>query len=205
MPILLPEKQTACKLWIDGVGCYLIHFGNELTIGNALVNSGSSLKLAIMADLHSQHATIHYRNETYRLRQHGQCVVNGQPVREEQILQNGNQIRLGSDVDVRLNLPSPLSQSASLCLESSHRFADGLDGAILFQQNCLLGPGTQKHIPCRDWASDIVIFTRKDILFCKAMQGEITVDGEQAGREVQLRDNAHLQGEDWSFRVEAVT
>lgn len=202
MTQLLTTTQETCKIWVDGVGCYLVCFADVIEIGNAKPQEEQNNRISIVSDLASQQAAIHYRDESYWLQPIHNTTVDGTNVSGVTNLCHGQLLTLGDDVQVRYSLPSSLSHTAVLDLESPHRFANGVDGVILFRKTCLLGDGAQKHIRCRDWSTDVVLFTRGDYLFCKAMQGEISVDGESFGREVQVINKKHLAGIDWSMSIE---
>lgn len=202
MSNLLSTAQKSCKIWVDGVGCYLVCFGDVVQIGNARPDIQKSSHIAIVSDLASKHATIQYRDESYWCQPIQESSIDGIKASVVTNLCHGQELSLGEDVRLRFSIPSSLSQTAILRLESSHRFANGIDGVVLFRKTCLLGDGTQKHITCQDWSTDVVLFARGDYIFCKAMQGEISIDGESFGREVQVMSKKHLQGNDWSMSIE---
>ncbi|MDB4439690.1 hypothetical protein N9153_02070 [Planctomicrobium sp.] len=199
---MISTSQASCKIWVDGVGCYLVCFGDDVQIGNARPDVQKGSHIAIVSDLASQQAAINFRDESYWMQSIQQTSIDGVKVSGVTNLCHGQLLTMGEDVQLRFLIPSSLSQSAVLQLESPHRFANGVDGVILFRKTCLLGDGTQKHITCRDWSADVVLFTRGDYLFCKTMQGEISVDGETFGREIQVMSKKHLQGNDWSMSIE---
>lgn len=205
MSIQMPQSVSACQLWVDGVGCAMLFFENELNIGHANRSRIDSSGIGIVADLAAEHASIEYRDGGYWVRPRRETVVNGNSIEQQITLPRFAQLTLGRDVQMDFRIPSVLSQSAVLSLTSGHRFESGIDQVILFEQTCLLGQGDQVHISCAGWEANVVIFERQQNLYCKATAGEMWVDGTAVGSVFQVSDGAHFQGEDWSMRFEAVS
>ncbi len=203
MPLTLTEPVSACKLWIDGVGCWWVCFEDRVTIGNPIPVSGST-KISVVADLGTKHATVNFEDASYWISGETNVSLDGGEVHAKQSMCHGTVLTLGSDVQLRFEQSSSLSLTSTLAIESGHRFADGVDGVVLFQKTCLLGTGKQKHICCGDWSEDVILFERDKQLFCKTAKGKITLDGIPHDRIVKVHDGARLEGGDWSMRVEAV-
>jgi len=161
------ESNSGCRLWIDGVGCWLLWWGDQLTIGNGRPAMGTLSKmgtlsqtgrLRIMADLQTQHATWQRLNRENWLQIHAATRINGREVSGKVLLRNGDEIQLGESVKVVIQTPSPLSPSSIMTITSGQRMCDFLDGVVLFSQTCLLGSEQQCHIQCRNWKHRIVFF-----------------------------------------------
>jgi hypothetical protein len=194
--------HAGCRLWIDGVGCWLVWFGNELTVGNAA--SGSMKKhLSVQADLRTIHAAFTRTGDEYRILPHGAVHVNGNRIDRETLLRNLDEVTLGEDVAWRFSIPSPLSPSAVLAFESTHRPVPRLDGVVLFKSTCLLGPGRQAHVPCPEWQNERVLFVRDGGLWIKTGNG-----GQGAGvrgdEPISVADGDVLENDDGRFRVEMI-
>ncbi len=215
MPITLTHPVSACQLWIDGVGCYLIIFESDVAIGNSIPYSTTEAqpkrpRISITSDLTTVHADIEYQESHFWMTPYSRTDVDDERIMASHRLCHGARIQLGDSafedaVQLRFTTPSPLSQSSILQIESGHRHAQGVDGVVLFQKTCLLGAGEQKHIRCDDWAEDVILFERENQLFCKTQSIEINVDGQACGQVVKVHDGAHLQGDDWSMRFEAIS
>lgn len=186
--------QLGCRLWIDGVGCWLVWFGNEFVVGNA--SSAEQKDLKLQADLRTRHATFLRRGESISLLADGAVRVNDRRIDGETILRNNDEVTLGEDVVWRSLIPSPLSRSAVLRFESSHRPVPRIDGAVLFDQTCLLGPGQQTHIPCPEWKESVVLFARDGGLWMRT--------GDRNDQPRPVADGDVIGGDDWRFRIEAI-
>ena len=60
---MISTSQASCKIWVDGVGCYLVCFGDDVQIGNARPDVQKGSHIAIVSDLASQQAAINFRDE----------------------------------------------------------------------------------------------------------------------------------------------
>lgn len=202
----MPLGHSGCRLWIDGVGSWLVWFRNDLTVGNAA--SGTAEKhLSIQADLRTVHATFTREREDYRIVPRGEVRLNGNRLDRESLLRNNDELTLGEDVVWRFLVPSKLSRSAVLRFESSHRPSPRIDGVVLFETTCLLGPGRQTHVPCPEWEESVVLFARDGELWMKT-DGRTGDRGQGSGISRDeprvIADSDVLRGDDWRFRVEAV-
>ncbi len=131
------------RLWIDGVGGFLLCCSKSVTVG-----SSSSADIAIRAPISRQHATINFDGENWEWRQ-------GESNRR--LGRSPESLQLGQEVLLNFSQPHPWSQTARLTLQSSHRFIQGIDGYILMQRECLLGPTSDCHIRCPEWTETVVI------------------------------------------------
>ena len=197
------QSESALKLWIDGVGCWLICFEDTLTIGNQIPLE-LNFKLAIVADIGTEHALIRRRDGEYEIQSKRQISVDETQVDGGHHLCHGEKLGLGDDVFMRFTIPSPLSSSACLKMESTHRLSGSVDGAVLVDQTCLLGSSSKSHIVCQGWEGEVVLFRRGNSLRCKAVSGGITKNGVTVGAVTEIEPGDHLSGVDWSFRAEEV-
>ncbi|QDT32742.1 hypothetical protein Mal48_19890 [Thalassoglobus polymorphus] len=179
---------------------------DRITIGNPIPVAGAP-KISVVADLRTEHATIEFNDSSYWLTDDKSVAFEGDENSGRRSLSHGTMISVGqsleNEVQIRFEQPSSLSLTSTLQIESGHRFADGVDGVVLFRKTCLLGAGKQKHIQCGGWSEDVIFFERDSQLFCKSTESLITLDGVPSERIVKIHNGAHLAGEDWSMRVEA--
>jgi hypothetical protein len=199
------DSTVAVLLWIDGVGCWMVFPGQQVTIGGP-VEPGSSQAasdLCVLANLRRVHATIDRSGESYRL----SSVDAGVPT----FLRDGSEINLGGRLKMHFRVPSVLSQTAVLSpageawprMFTAGRTPASVDGIVLLDEVCLLGAGSDAHVPCRDWEQTVILFRRQGQLWCRS-QAQIEVDGEAVTTGRPLSDGAIVGSAGWRFRVEAV-
>lgn len=195
--------RAPCRLWIDGVGCWLMCLEPSVTIGGpgGRHDEGEGSELRLLADLSRRHATIHRSGEGYVLEARGPAAVNGQSLERPAILKDGDQIELGRGVVLRFRVPSALSATARIEFESGHRPPQRIDGIVLLDQVCLLGPTADCHVVCPEWDQQVLLFRRERKLWCKT-QGELHVNGCHVDREAPVRDGTVVTGPELRFRVE---
>lgn len=187
-------------LWIDGVGAYLLCLGEEVTIGGP-GRDAHPADVPMLANLSRQHATIVRNGEGYLLRAHGPSQVGGRSVEGKAFLSNRCEILLGGNVRFGFRLPTALSATARLDFLSDHRLAQSVDGIVLMDDNCLLGPGIENHICCPEWPESVVLFRKADELWCKS-RGDLFVDGKLVNQAAALYSGCVVTGLDLRFRIE---
>ncbi|SFI07274.1 FHA domain-containing protein [Planctomicrobium piriforme] len=192
--IISLTKTPGCRAWIDGVGCWLIWFQEELMIGNAAGES-SDFRLRFPAHLRTRHAVVQRTESGDWLNMIGECRVNDSPVLLRQPLFPKDRIQLGEELKLSWNRPNPLSGTAVLSFENQ-RTADHLDGAVLFQETCLIGAGKQTHIRCRHWEQACILFARGGELWRR------TQDSQEIGPVVAGEPFSVGQ---WRMRIETLT
>ncbi len=188
-------------LWIDGVGAYLLFLKDQVTFGGPARDDGPA-DVALLANLSRKHATIIRGGEGYLLEAHKPVQVAGRTIDEKTCLTNNHDLRLGSNVALKFRMPTALSATARIDFESDHRPTQSVDGIILMEDNCLLGPGSDNHVQCHDWSESIVLFRKNDELWCKS-RGDIFVDGTLVKDAAPLRPGAVVTGLEMRFRLEA--
>jgi hypothetical protein len=204
-PAIELSQTAAVLLWIDGVGCWMVFPGQQVTIGGP-VEPGSSqaaADLCALANLRRLHATIERSGESYRL----SSVDAGEPT----FLRDGSEINLGGRLRLGFRVPSVLSQSAVLSpadepwprMFTAGRTPASVDGIVLMDEVCLMGAGSDAHVPCRDWDQTVILFRRGGQLWCRS-QGEMEIDGQNSAGGRPLHHGAMISGSDWRIRVESV-
>ena len=96
-------------------------------------------------------------------------------------MNNNYRLELGSGVRLRFRVPSVLSATAVIDFLSDHRPNRSIDGVILMDQTCLLGPTADNHVVCPDW-NETVLFFRKPEGFWGKTQSQMDIDGKWSGR-----------------------
>lgn len=197
-----PPEDRRFLLWIDGVGGYLVCLGDTVTIGQS--SPEWSVDVPIQADLSRRHAQIARRGDGYVIEPLQLTRVNGQVLRGQMLLSDGDEIQLGQAVRLRFRQPHALSASARLDFLSHHRTQPKADGVLLMAESCVLGPKWQNHVVCRDWQGDVVLYRRDGELYCRAMNS-IEIDGQTCDGRGRLQRNAHVSGNDFSLSLEELS
>lgn len=199
-PTETTDRAGRLMLWIDGVGGYLACLGNRVTLGGPSV-SGNGADISLLANLSRRHATFIRTEGGYLLEPHAALSISGRTVQERTPLNTGYEIKLGSDVQLRFLQPTVLSASAVLDFESEHRPSHSVDGVILMDDTCLLGPGSGNHVRCRDWTETVVLYRRGDRLHCRS-RADLFREGVALHPDDPLNSGDVVTGPDLRFRIE---
>jgi hypothetical protein len=187
----------SCLIWIDGVGCYRLIGSDRVSIGSHTQNDdGADIRL--LAPLSRRHASIARGAEAYWLQTDaaGAAPAAG----EGRLLRSGDPFEIGGGVRLRLRTPNSLSNTAVVDFISSHRPVQRIDGVILLEQVCVLGPSADAHIHCPQWSSAVMLFRRGDELWFKGTG--LKRNGEPVDGEAALTNGAVLTGDELRLRVE---
>ena len=203
-PQVSADKKTAENdrflLWIDGVGGYLLTLSQRLTIGGP-ADGPQAADLTLLANLSRKHATLFRSGEGYLLDPHGPTCIGDRQVTEETALADGYEIRLGANVRLRFRLPSVLSGTAVLDFFSDHRPANSVDGVIMMQDNCLLGPGSENHVTCPDASESVVLF-RRDQQFWVKTRSAVSIDERLSSAGGPIHPGSIVTTTEIRFRLE---
>lgn len=202
------DQQTARSprylLWIDGVGAYLLCLGERITIGGP-ADPEKQADVTLLANLSRKHATLIRSGEGYVFEPHGSASLGNRLVAETTPLADGYTIRLGSNVQLRFRLPSVLSNAAALEFVSDHRPVYSVDGVVMMEETCLLGPGRDQHIICPLWTESIVLFRRDRQFWCKS-RTPLAIDGQPSPDGGPIAPGAVVSsGSEVRFRIEEVS
>lgn len=196
-----PADHNRYLLWIDGVGAYLVCLGERVSIGGPQGDEEHA-DIALLANLSRRHATFVRAGEGYVLEAHGLTSVAGRPVEGRALLADGYTIELGGTVRLRFRQPTVLSATATLEFESSHRPVRRIDGIVLMDGTCLMGPGRENHVICPDWDKSVLLYRKDDAFWCKA-PGDVFVNGEAHTGGAAFTAGQVVSGLDFRFRLEA--
>ncbi len=196
-------KDNRYLLWVDGVGTYLLFLDDQMTIGGPR-HTDDVADLALLSNLSRKHATLKRSSSTnYFLEAHSQVAVSGREVYENTYLKDGNEILLGNSVKLGFRVPNALSSSAVVQFQSGHRPDQNIDAVILMNDSCLLGPGLENHIPCKDWRETVILFQRDEKLYCQS-RADVFLDDKLIENQAEIPANAIVSGIDFRFRLDKI-
>lgn len=196
------RANQSYTLWIDGVGAYLLCLGDQVSIGGPTFG-GEGADISLLASLSRCHATVVRTGESYCIEPHSSVSVADRPIYDRTALTNNTEVVLGTNVRLRFRLPSALSISARLDFESHHRPTQSVDGIVLMQDHCLIGPGAEKHVPCRNWEQTVVLFRKDGQFWCRAGV-PLTTDGQPNEGPIPIEVGQVVTGPEIRFRLEEV-
>ncbi len=188
-------------LWVDGVGGFLVCTADTVSLGQP--GPGGDSDIAILGDLSRNHARIRRGGEGYLLEPVREVTVNGRPVSAPTTLTDGALIDLGGGVKLRFRRPHALSATARLEFLSRHRTVPAVDAVLLMSDSCVLGPGPNSHVVCRDWKQDVVLSRHDGQLYCRT-NGRLEVNGVCCEGRSPIERNAQIAGDDFSLSLEQV-
>jgi len=196
-----PAGSDCYLLWIDGVGAFQLFTGSRVTVGGP-TRDKEHADLVLLANLSRRHATFVRSGEGYILEAHGACKVADRPVEERTHLNTNYRLELGSSVRLRFRIPSVLSATAVLDFLSDHRPTHSIDGVILMDENCLLGPTSDNHVVCPGWSETVLLYRKGDGLWCKS-RSQISIDDKWTDGGGLVKPGSYVSGSDFGFRLEA--
>ena len=199
------QPATRFHLWVDGVGAYLLCLGERVTIGGP-ADPSKQADVSLLANLSRRHATFTRSGEGYVIEPLGQCWVGNRQITEPTPLAGDDTIRLGTSVALKFRLPSVLTATGVLDFLSDHRPVYSVDGVIMMEETCLLGPGSEHHVICPNWPETVVLFRRNEQFWCKS-RSPVSVGGKPSpeGGPIRPGDVVSNGGGDIRFRLEEIT
>jgi hypothetical protein len=202
-----PNERSVSKdcycLWVDGVGAFQLFTAGEVTLGGPTRDKDPA-DLVLLANLSRRHATFIRSEEGYVLEAHAACKVAERPIEGRTHLNNNYRLELGSGVRLRFRIPSVLSATAVIDFISDHRPNRSIDGVILMDETCLLGPTADNHVVCPDWSQTVLLYRKADGFWCKS-QSQIAIDGKWMKEGGPVKPGSYVSGNDFGFRLEACT
>lgn len=199
-----PLPAARGMLWIDGVGGYLVCWGERVVLGQPVSGGGmAGPEIGIWGDLSRQHATITRVGEGYTLEPLRTTRVDGRSLNETTLLADGQTIQLGDSVRLNFRQPHPWSRSARLELASHHRPQPAADGVLLAAEVLILGSGRHCHVVCPGWQQEI-LFVRHGDEWSIRSTGEILQGGMRLANPVRISWNTSLQVGEARLTLEAL-
>lgn len=196
-----PQHSERFILWIDAVGGYWVCLGDEITLGQP--DPRGIADIPILGDLSSRHARICRDGEGYMIEAFHGVRIDSRPVHDIGWLRDGSRIELGESVRLLLRRPHSLSRTARLDFISRHRTQPSTDGVLLMADTCVLGPKPHSHVVCRNWTREAILFRREGELYCR-MAGEFKIDGVVCTGSGRITRNSRIEGDGFSFNLEAI-
>ncbi len=190
-------------LWIDGVGAWLLFCGNPVVIGGP-VQSAEAADLCLMAPISRRHASLLQKDDSWFFHPHQTSSVGGQLVTDERGLHSGDVIQLGEKVRLKFRIPSVLSASAVLDLQSFHQPSQSVSGVLLMADTILLGPRSDHHVCCPEWPGLIVLFRRDGRLCCRS-DVSLKLNDQPLQQNTELSDSAVISAGDFRFRLQRLS
>ena len=187
-------------LWIDGVGAWLLFCGNPVVIGGP-AQSADAADLCLMAPISRRHASLLQKDESWFFHPHQTSSVSGTPVTDARGLHSGDVILLGDRVRLKFRIPSVLSASAVLDLESFHQPSQSVSGVLLMADTILLGPRSDYHVCCPEWPGLIVLFRKGGRLCCRS-DISLMLNDQTVQQITDLSDGAVISTGDFRFRLQ---
>jgi hypothetical protein len=188
-------------MWVDGVGGFLVCLRDSVVIGQA--NVEPPIDIPIRADLSRRHVQIRRQNEAYWVEPFAALKMEGRPIQSPQLLRDGDELQLGTSVQLRFRQPHPLSATARIEMLSHHRIGAGYNGVLLMSESCVLGPKWQNHVVCRDWSQELVLVKQGGQLACRSMQS-FELDGQLCDGRGPLTFSSRISGDDFCVSLEPI-
>lgn len=198
---MMPGSKTRMLLWVDAVGGFFVCLGSEVRLGQAVPDS--QVELPMLADLSRHHATIRRDEEGYTIEPVRDVRLNHHRLEATSWLNDGSLIELGPALQLRFSRPHPLSATARLDFVSNHRTQPSAAAVILMADTCVLGPGAQNHVVCRQLTHDVVLYRQHGSLYCRSA-GPLEIDGKWYEQQGPLTPRSHVAGEHFSFGLEEI-
>ncbi len=197
------KNQNSYLLWVDGVGSYLLFLDDRMTIGGPQYTSEVA-DLALLSNLSRKHASlIRSSSSNYYLEAHSRVSVSGREIFENTYLQDGSEIQLGNSVKLGFKIPNALSSTAVVDFQSGHRPDQNIDAVILMHDSCLLGPGMENHIPCKEWKECVILFKRENKIYCQS-RADLFLNDQLVKNQTEIPAGAIISGIDFRFRLEKI-
>lgn len=187
------------RLWIDGVGGYLICPQNRVTIGRGGPHSQADIALA--AELSRQHAAIERRKDAYFLIAEHETLLNNKPVADEALLNDGDEITLGRSVRCEFERPHPWSMSARVNWLTRHRPQMAPDGVLLLADSIVLGRSSQSHVIVPHLPDEMILFVQGDQLMLRS-KTSFNVDGRRCEGRVAVPFGSQITSDAISMMIE---
>jgi len=207
-------------LWIDGVGGYLVCWGERVVLGQPGGVGNAGPEIGIWGDLSRQHAAITRVGEGYTLEPLRTTRVEGRSITETTLLADGQTIQLGDSVRVNFRQPHPWSRSARLELASNHRPQPAADGVLLAAEVLILGAGRHCHVVCPGWRHEVLLVRQSGSGFQPESHGqdaratvaewsirstgELLQDGRRLANPTPITWNTSLQAGETRLTLEAL-
>jgi hypothetical protein len=186
-------------LWIDGVGAWLVCCGTTAVLGSAAPDAVADIRL--QAPLARRHAALELSGENWLLKSLQISGASPEKTAAVTALSSGALIQLSPRVLLRFQVPTVLSSSAVLTLESPQRLVPHADGVVLLADRMLLGSGSDSHIRCPGIPGRLVLYDSNHRLCCRSTT-EFLLNGQAISDATEINHGAVVSMGDFRLRVE---
>lgn len=196
-----PTKLRDFIIWVDGVGGFLVCCNRQNKVGQAIPDT--EVTVPLRGDLDRVHAEIETIEDRHLLHAIGAVSVDGHRLQEPAVLIHGQTIQLGDTVAIGYRKPHPLSSTAVLDFVSRHRTFPWSDAVLIAGDSIVMGNQSRNHIVCPRWKHELILFRRQHQWFCKT-KTKAWLNGNALTGDSTLEDKSRVEGDDFSFSIEAV-
>ena len=186
-------------LWIDGVGAWLVCCGTTAVLGSAAPDAIADIRL--QAPLARRHAVLELSGENWLLKSLQISGASPEKTAAVTALSSGALIQLSPRVLLRFQVPTVLSSSAVLTLESPQRLVPHADGVVLLADRMLLGPGSDSHIRCPGIPGRLVLYHSNHQLCCRSTT-EFLLNGQATSDAAEIKHGTVVSMGEFRLRVE---
>jgi hypothetical protein len=194
------ELPGQLRLWIDGVGGYLVCLKPRLTIGQA--GPDGAPDLAILAAIGRHHATLERDGDGYIIEAVRATALNGQAAAKA-FVRPGGRITLGTACQLLFTQPVPTSVSARLDLVSGQRWQHPVDAVLLMAETLVFGPGPHAHVIVQDLQQPLILFRARDGLAVRH-GGSLIINSQTYKDRGPVAPGAQVATDVFSFALESV-
>ncbi len=196
-----PAAKSRFLLWVDAVGGFFVCLGSEVRFGQAVPDA--SVDVPLLADLSRHHVTIRRDEEGYTIDPLRECWLNHQRITAPTWLNDNSLIELSGALKLKFCRPHPLSATARIDFVSHHRTQPSTGAVLLMADTCILGPGANNHVVCRNWPHDVVLHRQHGTLAASSAT-PLLVDGRSFSQRAPVDLHSRVDGEGFSFSLEEI-
>lgn len=200
------DRNTRFILWIDSVATVMVCPQSEIWIGQAVPTSGTHI--AFQATLSRRHAKLVRDQGSYWLSAEAETSTKQDGVwvacpQEGTPLVDGQHLLLADTVNLQFSRPNPLTSSAVLRYASNHRTVPRTDFTILMSDACVLGAGSQSHIPIAGLPQATFFYSVQGVLQfrCKT---DYLCNQKSASGMISVGDGDRIESPQFGLTVEAI-
>jgi hypothetical protein len=197
----LTKPLLRFMVWVDGVGGFLVCADTVNTIGQSIQQNDVSIP--ICGDIFQLHAKIQSVESGHLLHPVGPISIDQQDVIEPQLLTSDRTFEMGESVSLRYCKPHPWSSTAVISFESRNRTYPWSDAVLIAGETIILGSNPQSHIRCSRWEHEVILIRRDCQWHCRSF-ANFTIDGKPVEMEGELHSDSRVEGQDFSFSIEAL-
>jgi hypothetical protein len=202
MNVCPTQPSEPFLLWVEAVGGYWVCRGDAIVFGRPdPENENSPSHVPILGDLARRHVCIRRDGESYLIEPLHEVSVDGRAVRDADWLRDGSRIQLGRSVGLQFRRPNALSGTVRFDFLSRHCTQPRTDAVVWMSDTCILGPRSDSHVVCPDWADDVIVYQAEASLCCRS-RGGVKIDGVACPKGGVVTPNSRIEAGGGVFRLE---